>query len=586
MKNNRRNATLSLMKQMFSDLKLPLLLILLMSLCATIALPITPIDETRYVSAAWEMWNKHSFLVPYLNGEPYSHKPPLLFWLMHAGWALFGVNDFTPRLIPGIFSLLSLILIYRISLRLWPQERKTAVCAALILASTAIWAAWSVAIMFDMVLTFWILLGLLGTLRAAEGQRGGWWMLTAGVAGGLLTKGPAVFVYLLSIPLFRVWWDTRRKTPVRAKWYLVILGVAVLGFAAALLWAVPAAIQGGEAYRHAILWGQTVDRVTSSFAHRRPFWWYMPIVPLFFFPWILFRPSFSKLQLKIALSCLIWIGLPLLIFIMNGVKPADQILYLILPCTFLIRRNIAKLKTSDTGTRFCMVWLGLPLLIFSMISGKQVHYLIPFIPAGALLIGRNIAQAEGVSGKISVKILGGMFLLLGFAALAIPFIDLGGDVGRLEHGDTLYAAIGLLVAGLFLLLPFRSTSHTFKRVAIGMTLVLLFALVEAKNSFMDDYDIKETAVFIKGKMDEGLSVAHIGKYHGQYQFLGRLNKPITALNRETNAIPNFAASHPGALFISYQHADEKELPEGSKICFSHEYRGKSVILWQMNTRLP
>ena len=192
------------------------------------------------------MWNGHSFLVPYLNGEPYSHKPPLLFWMMHAGWALFGVNDFTPRLVPGIFSLLSLILVYRISLRLWPQERKTAVFATLILATTAIWDAWSVAIMFDMVLTFWILLGLLGTLRAAEGQRDGWWMLTAGIAGGLLTKGPAVFVYLLSIPLFRFWWNTRRESPVRAKWYLAVLGTAILGFAIALLWAVPAAIQGGR----------------------------------------------------------------------------------------------------------------------------------------------------------------------------------------------------------------------------------------------------------------------------------------------------------------------------------------------------
>ena len=528
------------MKQMMADLKLPLLLILLMNLCATIALPITPIDETRYVSVAWEMWNNHSFLVPYLNGEAYSHKPPMLFWLMHAGWALFGVNDLTPRLIPGIFSLLSLILVYRISLRLWPQERKTAVCAALILASTAIWDAWSIAIMFDMVLTFWILLGLLGTLRAADGQRGGWWMLTAGVAGGLLTKGPAVFVYLLSIPLFRIWWDTRKDAPVRAKWYLSILGVAALGFAVALLWAIPAALQGGEVYRHAILVGQTVDRVTSSFAHRRPFWWYLPIVPLLFFPWVLFRSAFSKLQLK----------------------------------------------TADTGTRFCTVWLGLPLLIFSMVSGKQIHYLIPFIPAGALLIGRNIARAEKISGKTSVNVLGSVFLLLGLAVLMIPFINLGGDVGQLEYSDTLYAAIGLLVAGILFLLPFRPDSHIVKRVALGMTLVLLFSLVEARKGFMDDYDVKEAAVFIKGKMDEGLPVANVGKYHGQYHFLGRLTQPITALNSKTNVVMDFAASYPNALFISYQHVEKNTLPEGAKICFSHEYRGNSVVIWQMGARLP
>ena len=52
-----------------------------------------PIDETRYVTVAWNMFLNHDFLVPYLNGETYSHKPPLLFWLMNLGWALFGVND-------------------------------------------------------------------------------------------------------------------------------------------------------------------------------------------------------------------------------------------------------------------------------------------------------------------------------------------------------------------------------------------------------------------------------------------------------------------------------------------------------------
>lgn len=520
------------MKRMLSDLKLPLLLIVLMSLCATIALPITPIDETRYVSAAWEMWNNHSFLVPYLNGEPYSHKPPLLFWLMHAGWALFGVNDFTPRLIPGIFSLLSLILTYRISLHLWPQERKTAACSALVLASCVIWDAWSVAIMFDMMLTFWILLGLLGTLRAANRQRGGWLMLTAGIAGGLLTKGPCVFVYLLSIPLFRAWWDTRRENPARTKWVLAILGLSVLGFAIALLWAIPAAIQGGPVYREAILWGQTVNRVASSFAHRRPFWFYLPIVPLFFFPWILFRPSFSKISLR----------------------------------------------TTDSGTRFCLAWLGLPFLIFSMISGKQIHYLIPFIPAGALLIGRNIARAEGVTEKTSTKILGGLFALLGLLALATPYVDLGGDVGIMEPGDTLFASLGFLLAGLLLLLPFHSTGSSVRRVAIGLTLALLCGLIEAKTHFMDDYDVKETASFIKNEMDAGCAVAHIGKYHGQYQFLGRLDHPIAVLQDKPDVIMEFAAQHPNALFISYPHK-HKALPEDAKIRYTHGYRGNNVVLW-------
>ncbi|MBU1664609.1 MAG: glycosyltransferase family 39 protein, partial [Gammaproteobacteria bacterium] len=64
-----------------------------------------PIHETRYLAAAWEMWLRGDFLVPYMNGETYSHKPPLLFWLIHAGWLITGVNDWWPRLITPLLAL-------------------------------------------------------------------------------------------------------------------------------------------------------------------------------------------------------------------------------------------------------------------------------------------------------------------------------------------------------------------------------------------------------------------------------------------------------------------------------------------------
>lgn len=524
------------MKQLFKDLKLPLLLVALLSLCATLSLPIIPFDETRYVSVAWEMWNHHSFLVPLLNGEPYSHKPPMLFWMIQAGWKLFGVNDFSPRLIPGIFSLFNLILVYRISLRIWPQERKTAVVAVWVLASTLIWDLWSVAIMFDMVLTFWVLLGLLGTLRAAAHHRDGWLLLTAGIAGGLLTKGPAVFVYLLSIPLFRAWWDTQKEKPVRATWYLSLLGCAAIGFAGALLWAIPAAMQGGDAYGQAILWGQTAGRVSSaSAAHGRPIWWYLPIVPLFFFPWILFCPSFAKFRLK----------------------------------------------TADGGTRFCMVWLGLPLLIFSLVSGKQIHYLIPFIPAGAMLIARNLIQSKESAGGASAKAIGTLFILLGITALMIPLVYLGSDVGHLNFGSTRFAACGLLIAGLLLFIPFHSTSQMSRRLALSMVLALFFTLFQAKSTFMKGFDIKAVSELIKGKIDSGHMVVNVGQYHDQFHFLGRLEQPLTVLQRE-NEIPEFSIDHPDALYITYEH-EHYTLPDDAEIISAISTEGK---IWSFGESEP
>ena len=46
---------------------------LLILLTALFTRPLLPVDETRYASVAWEMWSRGDFLVPYLNGEPYSH---------------------------------------------------------------------------------------------------------------------------------------------------------------------------------------------------------------------------------------------------------------------------------------------------------------------------------------------------------------------------------------------------------------------------------------------------------------------------------------------------------------------------------
>jgi 4-amino-4-deoxy-L-arabinose transferase-like glycosyltransferase len=62
-----------------------LLLFLYLATLAVVSLltrNLIPVDETRYTTVAWEMWVRSDFLVPHLNGETYSHKPPLLFWLI------------------------------------------------------------------------------------------------------------------------------------------------------------------------------------------------------------------------------------------------------------------------------------------------------------------------------------------------------------------------------------------------------------------------------------------------------------------------------------------------------------------------
>ena len=69
----------------------PLLWSILWLLLVAVALttrPLLPVDETRYLAVAWEMHFGGDSLVPHLNGATYSHKPPLLFWLINLGWAV------------------------------------------------------------------------------------------------------------------------------------------------------------------------------------------------------------------------------------------------------------------------------------------------------------------------------------------------------------------------------------------------------------------------------------------------------------------------------------------------------------------
>lgn len=131
--------------------------------------PDIPIDETRYVSVAWEMWTDGDWLVLHRNGEPYHHKPPLLFWLINLGWHLFGVSDWWPRCISALCSLASLILTAAIARRLWPREEGIGARAGWLLLSGAFWLFFSTSVVFDVMLTAFCLLALLALLQAWQG---------------------------------------------------------------------------------------------------------------------------------------------------------------------------------------------------------------------------------------------------------------------------------------------------------------------------------------------------------------------------------------------------------------------------------
>jgi 4-amino-4-deoxy-L-arabinose transferase-like glycosyltransferase len=338
--------------------------------------PLLPVDETRYATVAWEMWHRGDLLVPHLNGVPYSDKPPLLFWLIQAGWRIFGVGEAWPRLLPALFSLVNLVLTAALARRLWPDRPAAARTAPAVLVGLLLWSVFTGMLMFDMLVTFCVLLALLGL--AAAWRRGGvlpWLQVGAALGLGILAKGPVALLAPLLTALFAPWWGGRRPG---WRWWAGLLAAVALAAAVALSWALPAARAGGPAYADAILFSQTGERMVHSFAHGRPWWWYLAALPLLFYPYSLWPP--------------LWRNLGLL-------RP----------------------RAADPGTRFCLAWTLPALAAFSAISGKQPHYLLPLLPAFALLAARLLDGAAPARRWSAVPAAAG--LLLPAAALtAAPLL--------------------------------------------------------------------------------------------------------------------------------------------------------------------
>ena len=84
------------------------------------------------ITVAWEMGQNGQWLVPHLNGDTYSHKPPLLFWLINLVWWLGGQLEYGARLVAPVMGLASLWLTSRLAQALAPTQPRIAFWSPLV----------------------------------------------------------------------------------------------------------------------------------------------------------------------------------------------------------------------------------------------------------------------------------------------------------------------------------------------------------------------------------------------------------------------------------------------------------------------
>lgn len=502
--------------------------LLLVLLASIFGRPDIPIDETRYVSVAWEMWSGGDWLVMHRNGEPYHHKPPLLFWLIGLGWGIFGINDWWPRAISAFFSLACLVLTAAIAQRLWPREDRAGERAGWLLLGGAFWLLFSTAVIFDIMLAAFALLGLLAGLRAWQGERRGTWgLLGVAIGFGVLAKGPVVLLHILPALLLAPWWGGRGRAG--RSWYGGIGLGFLLGAALALAWAIPAALFGGEEFRRAIFWGQTAGRVSGSLAHRQPFWFYLAVLPVLLFPWFFWGQAWSA-------------------------------------------GAAALRERSNAGVRFCLAWILPAFLVFSISGGKQAHYILPLMPAFALILTFGWSRTGGRGRWAALP------LALLLATIGIAFLASGRWAGRLwvasfPGNDWLAAGALILVLGLFWLALAKSRKSLESTAVASAALVIVLLLLVLK-PLSPAFDMTPMGQQLKSLEERGVPVAHASAYNDQYHYYGRLRRPLQQIPRDE--IGRWLESHPDGRVIAYL----KRAADAAAVrpVFSQPYLDGAVVL--------
>ena len=490
-----------------------------------------PIDETRYLGVAWEMWLRDDFLVPHLNAEPYSHKPPVLFWLFNAGWAVFGVNEWWPRLVAPLCALAALYLSRLMALRLWPERPQIAILAPWILGGSLLWGGYTPMTMFDMPLVAVVMVALLGLLRAGKGHLlSGWLIVGLAIGVGILTKGPVTLLHIAFPALLAPLWSETARQRLLA-WYGLLAGAILLGALVALSWALPAASAGGEAYAQAILWHQTANRVVDSFAHTRPFWWYLPLLPVLLFPWLLWPALWRALKT-------LW-------------------------------------KPHEPSVRFLLLWTIPTLIAFSLVSGKQPQYLLPLFPGAALLFARALADDRQTARRLDLILPAFFMAVIGVLLLLLPHLSIEKLPDTVHTVSSLWGIGIFVVVGTLLAWRWSKTGHGVVALSLSMTLVIALLLGAVFQAIGKIYDVRPAALFLSQLQQQGAAIAHLGKYHNQYQFLGRLEQPLTVI--ETSGLQTWADQHPDGYVVGYH----RELPEetGPQPAYIQPYRGQWLSIW-------
>ena len=172
-----------------------------------------------------------------------------------------------------------------------------------------------------------------------------------------------------------------------------------------------------------------------------------------------------------------------------------------------------------------------------------------------------------------------------FLALAATLVVLS-DQPRVAHliqpADRPLVWLTAVVLGVAALVvaaaPLRDRVTTVATIAAASVALVVGGYVGVGRAMFDGYEVTPVGRVLSQAQRQGRPVAHLGKYHGQFQFAGRLQRPLE-IGPTPSDLLNWAAKHPDAVVIVYAREPLQHragaLPE-----LVQKYKGRSVYLWR------
>ncbi|WP_182864604.1 glycosyltransferase [Rhodopirellula sp. JC639] len=337
----------------FSILHALLLFVAALFLFSNLGYPLIDRDETRYAEIPREMLVSGNWILPQLNFQPYYDKPPLLYWLCAISYRVFGISEWSARLVPVLAALGTLMA------TMWFGNRnlgsRIGLYASGVLMLSVGFVFTSRYLLIDGVLTLLTTLSLFSVYEAikpAAGKRTvhpGWW-LAASIFCGLafLTKGPLALVLLLP-PLIAFSWLTESYFAPRIRHYCLLFAVVVTITAP---WLIAVSMQDAS-FMNEFFYRHNLARFAGEF-HSRPVWYFVPVLLLAGHPWT-------------------FLTIPYISFLSSRARSASQ--------------------NRPPVLGFLMLWSGWCFVFFSVAKCKLPTYLLPMAPALSVMIGHYLVYA-------------------------------------------------------------------------------------------------------------------------------------------------------------------------------------------------